>query len=136
MTWRDLWAISIILVLAGGFACSGRAPSKAQREPKRILKDANDLAANDAKRPRLELSPPEPKLDVIASEGNCAPKSENELAVASCYKNVGCRGQWARTEKAGQPECWCYTKKGGCDEGTICCKVSRRCEKIENCYAP
>ena len=126
----------IILAVAGGFACSGRGPSKAQREPKRILKEANDLGANDAKRPRLELSPPEPKLDVIASEGNCAPKSENELAVASCYKNAPCRGQWARTEKGGPAECWCYAKKGGCDEGTICCAVSRKCEKIENCYAP
>jgi len=136
MKRRKLWATLIILMAAGGFGCSGRGSSKAQREPKRVFKDANDLGANDAKRPRLELSPPEPRLEVIASEGGCAPKSENELAVASCYKNVACRGQWARTEKGGPVDCWCFAKKGGCDEGTICCGVSRRCEKIENCYAP
>jgi hypothetical protein len=56
-----------------------RLQSKAQRRPKRIFKDANDLGTNDTKRPRLELSPPEPK-DVIASEGDCAP----ELRVVSC----------------------------------------------------
>ena len=50
-----------------------RLRSKAQRKPKRIFKDANDLGTNDAKRPRLELPPPEPK-DVIASEGDCAPE--------------------------------------------------------------
>jgi hypothetical protein len=136
MKQRKLWAMLIIMIAAGGFACSRREPSKAQREPKRIFKDANDLAENDAKRPRLELSPPEPRLELIASEGECAPKSENQLAVASCYKNVACRGQWARTEKGGPAECWCYAKKGGCDEGTICCISSRKCEKPENCYVP
>lgn len=136
MKWRNPWVMLIIVVAAGGLACSGRGLSKTQREPKRVFKGANDLGANDAKRPRLELSAPEPKLDMLASEGNCAPKSENELAVASCYKNLACRGQWARSEKGGSPECWCYAKKGGCDEGTICCAVSRKCEKIENCYAP
>ena len=136
MRWRNWSAVLIILLFAGGLGCSERGPSKVQREPKRVLKGANDLGANDAKRPRLELSAPEPKLEIIASEGDCAPKSENELAVASCYKNLCCRGQWARSERGGPVECWCYAKKGGCDEGTICCAVSRKCEKIENCYAP
>ena len=136
MKQRKLWAMLIILMAAGQFACSGRGPSKAQKEPKRVFKEANDLAVNDAKRPRLELSPPEPKLEVIASEGECAPKSQNELAVASCYKSAGCRGQWARTEKGGPVDCWCYATKGGCGEGTICCAVSRKCEKPENCYVP
>jgi hypothetical protein len=136
MKRRKLWAMLIILMVAGLFACSGVRPSKSQHEPKRIFKDANDLAENDSKRPRLQLSPPEPKLDVVASEGACAPKSENELAVASCYKNAACRGQWARSEKAGSAECWCYAKKGGCGDGTICCAASRKCEKPENCYVP
>ncbi|MBZ5655843.1 MAG: hypothetical protein LAO56_11280 [Acidobacteriia bacterium] len=136
MKRQKLWAMLIILMVAGLFACSGRGTSKAQKEPKRVFKEANDLAENDAKRPRLELSPPEPKLEMIASEGECAPKSQNELAVASCYKNVACRGQWARAEKGGPVECWCFAKKGGCDEGTICCAASRACEKPENCYVP
>lgn len=136
MRWRIWSAVLIILMFDGGLGCSRRGASKVQREPKRVLKDANDLGANDAKRSRLELSAPEPKLEIIASEGDCAPKSENELAVASCYKNLACRGQWARSDRGGPVECWCYAKKGGCDEGTICCAVSRKCEKIENCYAP
>jgi hypothetical protein len=136
MKWQKLCTILIIPITIGFIACSGVRPSNSQGEPKHIFKDANDLAVNDAKRPRLELAPPEPLLDVIASEGLCAPKSENELAVGSCYKNVACRGQWARTEKSGPAECWCYATKGGCGEGTICCKSSRKCAKPENCYVP
>src|SRR5258708_988486 len=119
MKRRKLWAMLIILMVAGLFACSGVRPSKPQPEPKRILKDANDLAENDSKRPRLQLAPPEPKLDVVASEGTCAPKSENELAVASCYKNAACRGQWARTAKVSPAECWCYAKKRGCGKAPL-----------------
>jgi len=136
MKRRRLWSMPMILMAVLLVGCSGRGPSKAQREPKRTFKDANDMAENDAKRPRLELSAPEPKLDVIASEGECAPKSENQLAVGSCYKNVACRGQWVRGEKGGPEECWCYAKKGGCEDGNICCAASRKCEKPENCYAP
>jgi hypothetical protein len=136
MKHRKLWAMLIILTVADLLACSGARPSNSQREPKRVFKDANDLAENDAKRPRLQLSPPEPILEVVASEGACAPKSENELAVASCYKNAACRGRWARAEKGGPTECWCYAKKGGCGEGTICCTASRKCEKPEKCYVP
>jgi hypothetical protein len=133
---RKMWELLIILMAAALFACSGQSSSKSQREPKRVLKDANDLAGSDANRPRLALSAPEPLLEVVASSGSCAPTSKNELAVASCYKDVPCRGQHARTKKGGDVECWCYSQKGGCGEGTVCCSASRRCEKIETCYAP
>lgn len=136
MKHTKLWIMLIALAVAGLECCSGTRSSKPQPQPKRVFKDANDLAENDAKRPRLQLSPPEPILDVIPNEGACAPKSENELAVASCYKNAACRGQWARSEKGGQADCWCYAKKGGCSEGTICCAASRRCENPKNCYVP
>jgi hypothetical protein len=136
MLVKRLAAILTLLVLGFLAACSHDAAQKAPATPKRVMKDANDLPAEDAKRPRLELSPPEPALEVIASEGNCAPKHENELAVGSCYQNQACRGQWARSEKGGRAECWCYASKGGCAEGTICCSASRRCEKPENCYVP
>lgn len=130
--------LCITLIIAASFAlpgCTRQEGPKAQ-EPKRVHQGANDVAGNDAKRPPLELSAPEPKLDVVASVGNCAPQSKNELAVASCYKDVPCRGQWARAEKGGPVECWCYYQKGGCGEGTVCCSASRRCEKPENCYVP
>lgn len=130
-----LWVVGLILVVAGGTACSGRGSAKGNREPKRVLQGANDYGKDDAKRPRTELLPPEPKLDLLTSVGDCAPKHENQLAVASCYNNTACRGQWARGE-GGKPECWCFAKKGGCDEGTICCAASRKCEKPENCYVP
>ena len=136
MKRKNLLTILIILTVAGLSSCSGSKPSSPQAQPKRVFKEANDLPENDAKRPRLQLSPPEPRLEVMASEGECAPKSENELAVGSCYKNTACRGQWARTEKAGPVDCWCYGKKGGCEEGTICCAASHRCTKPENCYVP
>ena len=129
-----LWTAVLILV-AAGIGCSGHGSSKAQPEPKRTLQEANDFGKDDSKRARLELSPPEPKLNVLRSNGDCAPKHENELAVASCFNNTPCRGQWARGE-SGQAECWCFAQKGGCDEGTICCAASRKCEKPEHCYVP
>jgi hypothetical protein len=105
-----------------------------------VLNEANDMGKDDAKRARLELSEPEPKLEILSSVGDCAPKHENELAISSCFNNTPCRGQWARTaqgsSKQGSVDCWCFAKKGGCDEGTICCAASRRCEKPENCYVP
>jgi len=133
---RKLSTMVILLIAAGLLACSGRVSPKSERQPKRVLKDANDLGVNDANRPRLTLSPPEPKLEVVASVGDCAPKSENQLAVAACFNNTPCRGKWARAEKGGVVECWCFATKGGCGEGTICCASSRKCEKPENCYAP
>jgi hypothetical protein len=134
-----LWAVVMILATMGTVACSKQAANKRKAEP-RVLKGANDFGKDDAKRPRLELSEPEPKLEVLASVGDCAPKHQNELAIASCFNNTPCRGQWARTAEANSPQgsvdCWCFAKKGGCEEGTICCAASRRCEKPERCYVP
>jgi hypothetical protein len=127
----------VALIIAASIATYGCSKEKGKaQQPTRILQDANDVAGNDAKKAPLELSAPEPKLDIVASVGNCAPQSKNELAVASCYKETPCRGQFARSEKGGPVECWCYSQKGGCGEGTVCCSASRKCEKPENCYIP
>jgi hypothetical protein len=129
--------LCLALGIAASIATFGCSKEKGKnQQPTRILQGANDVAGNDAKKIPLELSAPEPELDIVASVGNCAPQHKNELAVASCYKDVPCRGQFARSEKGGAVECWCYSQKGGCGEGTICCSASRKCEKPENCYIP
>ena len=129
-------ALGFLMILTiTGMGCGRRETSTSQPQPKRVLNGAHDLAENDSKRPRLKLAPPEPKLRALASVGDCAPKSENQLAVGSCFDNKPCRGQWIRAE-AGQVECSCFGKSGGCDEGTICCSVTHRCEKPQNCYLP
>ena len=127
--------IMMLIITVMGCGRRETSTSQLQPKPKRVLSGAHDLAANDSKRPRSKLAPPEPKLRTLASVGDCAPKSENQLAVASCFDNKPCRGQWIRAD-AGQVACSCFGKSGGCKEDEICCSVTHRCEKIQNCYFP
>lgn len=135
MSRHALRFLMMLIITVMGCGRRETSTSQPQAKPKRVLNGAHDLAANDSKRPRFELAPPEPKLRPLRSVGDCAPKSENPLVVASCFDNKPCGGQWIRTE-AGQVECSCYGKSGGCPEGTICCSVTHRCEKIQYCYFP
>lgn len=126
-------AIHAVVALAMVAGCSKSGPSN--RTPKRTLDGAHDSAANDAQRPRLEAIPAQPRPVLLPTVGECAPKSPNQLGVASCYDNKPCRGQWIKSE-AGTPACVCFSQKEGCAEGMICCKATKGCTKQENCYAP
>jgi hypothetical protein len=123
-------AFLALSILAG---CGKAASSKP--EPKRTLDGAHDSAANDSQRPRLQAVPPEPRPTILPTAGECAPKSPNRLAVASCYNNNPCRGQWIQSA-AGTPACACFSQKDGCEEGKICCAATKGCTKPEECYAP
>lgn len=127
--------LGIVAVIALGVlvGCSKTGPSN--RTPKRTLDGAHDSAANDGQRPRLQATPPRPRPVILPTVGDCAPKSANNLAVASCFDNKPCRGQWVKTD-AGTPACACFSEKEGCAEGMICCNATKHCTKPQECYAP
>jgi hypothetical protein len=127
-------ATAFLSVLLSGCGADEKSPQ--EREPKRVLNEAKDFGSKDKERPVLKLAAPEPKLRPVASVGSCAPKSENQLALGSCCNNNSCSGQCVAGERAGQVDCSCFGKTGGCAEGTVCCAATHKCEKAENCYVP
>jgi hypothetical protein len=104
--------VSVSIAVAGGCNRGGRHV-KEQRIP-------------DSARARLDAGPTMHKLNVVPSQGTCAPKADNLAVFGSCYNNVACSGQFVKDD-AGQIGCACFDVKGGCQEGLVCSKIRRGC---------
>lgn len=81
----------------------------------------------------LVRAEPFPNLEIVASQGDCAPTYANGSR-GSCINSKPCRGYGMR-ELTGAVACRCWAKADGCSERERCDIIAKRCvpdDKTDN----
>jgi hypothetical protein len=131
MKTRTLGLVSVALLVT--LAAAGCATSKTAAAPGRDT--AEEAARRERERPRIEASPEPPPLNVVASEGECAPAADNLVTLGACCNNTPCSGQCV-TAAEGKVECSCFGVRGGCPQGQVCCNFRHQCVPPKECELP
>ncbi|MBV8201833.1 MAG: hypothetical protein JOZ15_14515 [Acidobacteria bacterium] len=77
-----------------------------------------------------------PKIDVVPSQGTCAPEKKTPFVLTACCNGKEtCNGQCVRGA-GGEVACACFDTAGGCREGQVCCRFRRACTALQDCAPP
>lgn len=129
-----IWTLVAGALLGAALVLAGCAESS-KRAGAVQVPSAEEAARREKERPQIEASPEPPPLNVVASQGQCAPPADNLVTLGSCCNNTPCSGQCVSGAE-GKVECACFGTRGGCPQGQVCCRFRRRCVPPGECELP
>jgi hypothetical protein len=127
------WLGCLLLLLIGVAGCTQNENAGRKSAAERISKE--EVARKEAARPQIAPPAQPPRIEVVPSQGTCAPPADNLTFFGSCCNGQSCNGQCVAAGE-GRIACSCFGAAGGCSQGKVCCKLRRGCVLPKDCEAP